>query len=139
MKNERSAGAVVFRKDKEIMYLLLHYEAKHWDFPKGNVEKGETDIETVKREIEEETGIKDVRIAPKFKEKMQYYFKFKDELINKTVVFYLARTETEHIKLSFEHIDSKWLAYDDAMDKLTFKNAKEILKKANKFIKLHKS
>ena len=139
MKNERSAGAVVFRKDKEIMYLLLHYEAEHWDFPKGNIEKGENDIETVKREIEEETGIKDIQIIPKFIEKMQYYFKFKSDLINKTVVFYLAKTKTEHIKLSLEHIDSVWLSYDDALDKLTFKNAKEILKKANKFIINHKS
>jgi len=139
MKNEHSAGAVVFRQDKEIMYLLLHYESKHWDFPKGNIEENEAEQDTVKREIEEETGIKDVKIINGFKEKIQYFFKFETQVIDKTVVFYVAETETEHIKLSFEHIDSIWLAYDDALDKLTFKNAKEILKKANKFIIKHKS
>ena len=69
MKQERSAGAVVFIKETEPIYLLLQYEAKHWDFPKGNIEKGETDQETVKREIAEETGIKDIEIIKDFKEK----------------------------------------------------------------------
>ena len=104
MKKEKSAGAIVFRKDKEPIYLLLHYEAKHWDFPKGNIEAGETDIDTVKREIEEETGIKDIEIVNGFKEKIQYYFKFKGDLINKTVIFYIAKTSTKQVKLSFEHI-----------------------------------
>ena len=139
MKQERSAGAIVFKKDKEPLFLLLHYEAKHQDFPKGNIEKGETDQETVKREIKEETGIKGIEIIKDFKEKISYYFKFKGELINKTVVFYLAKTKTKQVKLSFEHIGSIWLPYDKAMEKLTFKNAKEILKKANKFIKTHKT
>ena len=139
MKQERSAGAIVVIKDKEPIYLLLQYEAKHWDFPKGNIEKGEKDIETVKREIEEETGITDIEIVKDFKEKIQYYFKFKDELINKTVIFYLAKTKTDQIKLSFEHIGSVWLTYEKAIEKLTFKNAKEILKKANDFLKTHKT
>ena len=139
MKIERSAGAIVFIMEKEPIYLLLHYEAKHWDFPKGNIEKGETDQETVKREIEEETGIKDIEIIKDFKEKIQYYFKFEGELINKTVIFYLAKTKTKEVKLSFEHIGSTWLPYDKAIEQLTFKNAKEILKKANDFLKTHKT
>ena len=138
MKKEKSAGAIVFRKDKEPIYLLLHYEAKHWDFPKGNIEAGETDIDTVKREIEEETGIKDIEIVNGFKEKIQYYFKFKGDLINKTVIFYIAKTSTKQVKLSFEHIGFEWLPYSEAIEKLTFKNAKEVLEKANKFLKRHK-
>jgi bis(5'-nucleosidyl)-tetraphosphatase len=139
MKQEHSAGAIVFRKNKESIYLLLQYEAKHWDFPKGNIEKGEKDQDTVKREIKEETGINDVDILPNFKEKIQYYYKFEGELINKTVMFYLAKTETEQVKLSFEHIGSIWLPYKEAMEKLTFKNAKEILKKADEFLKANKT
>ncbi len=139
MKRERSAGAIVFRKEKEPIYLLLHYEEGHWDFPKGHVESNETDTETVKREVEEETGIKDLEIVKDFKEKMHYYFKFKNELISKDVVFYIAKTKTKQIKLSFEHIGSAWLPYPKAIDKLTYKNAKEILKKAHNFLKTHKT
>lgn len=139
MKNERSAGAILFIKEKEPIYLLLQSEAKHWDFPKGNIEKGESDKDTVKREIEEETGIKDIDINPNFKEIIHYYFKFKGELINKTVIFYLAKTQTKQVKISFEHIGFEWLPYDKAFEKLTYKNAKEILKKANDFLKTHKT
>jgi 8-oxo-dGTP pyrophosphatase MutT (NUDIX family) len=140
MVYERSAGAIVFRKDKkEPIYLLLHYEEGHWDFPKGHVETNETDIETVKREVAEETGIKDIEIIMGFKEKMHYFFKSKNELISKDVVFYLAKTKIKQIKLSFEHIGSVWLPYDKAIEKLTYKNAKEILKKAHEFLKMHKT
>jgi len=139
MKRERSAGAIVFKKDKEIMYLLLNYEAGHWDFPKGNVEANETELQTVKREIEEETGINDIEIINGFKEKMQYFYKLNEDVINKQVVFYLAKTKKEQIKLSFEHIGFKWLSFDETIEKLTFKNAKDILKKANKFLETHKT
>ena len=100
---------------------------------------GESETDTAKREIEEETGIKDVEIVKGFKEKIQYYFKFKGELINKTVVFYLGKTKTKEVTLSFEHIGFKWLAYDQAIEQLTYKNAKEILENANKFLKMHKT
>src|SRR3989338_340626 len=139
MKQEKSAGAIVYRKEKEPMFLLLHYEMGHWDFPKGNIEANEKDLETVKREIQEETCIKDVEILKGFKETIQYYFKFEGELIHKTVVFYLAKTDEEKVKLSFEHIGFIWLPYEKAIGKLTFKNAKEILKKANEFLKTHKT
>ncbi len=139
MKKERSAGAIVFRKEKEPIYLLLHYEAKHWDFPKANDEKGEKDLDTVTREIKEETGIKDIEIIKDFKEKIHYYFKFKNELISKEVIFYLAKTSIKQVKLSFEHIGFKWLTFDKAIEQLTFKNAKEILEKAHEFLKTHKT
>ena len=139
MKQEKSAGAIVYRKEKEPMFLLLHYEMGHWDFPKGKIESGEKDLETVKREIQEETGIKNIEILKDFKEKIQYYYKLKDELISKEVVFYLARTDAEKVNLSFEHIGFIWLSYDKALDKLTFKNAKQILKKANDFLKTYKT
>lgn len=139
MKQERSAGAIVYKKEKEPIYLLLHYEMGHWDFPKGNIEKGETDLEAVEREIKEETGIKDVEIVKGFKEKFHYFYEFEKELISKDVVFYLAKTKTREVKLSFEHIGFIWLPYEKAIGKLTFKNAKEILKKANDFLTTHKT
>ena len=137
MIKEKSAGAILFRKEKEPMYLLLHYEAGHWDFPKGNIEKGETDIDTVKREIEEETGIKDIGLIKNFKEMIQYFYKMNSNVINKEVAFYLAKTETEQVKISFEHIGFAWLSYEKAIKKLTYGNAKDILKKAHEFLETH--
>ncbi len=141
MPIEKSAGAVIFRKEGgKIYYLLLHYPSnaksprEYWDFPKGHIEKGEKIEETVKREVEEETGLKDIKLIEGFKEWIKYFFKFKEKNIFKIVTFFLAETKTKEVKVSFEHIGFKWLPYEEAIEKLTFKNAKEILKKANEFI-----
>ena len=142
MPKEVSAGAVVFRKEKnQIYYLLLHYQSGHWDFPKGHIEEGESIKETIRREVKEETGIDDLKILSGFKEEIKYFFRKsydketkKAPLVFKVVIFYLAETQTKEIKISFEHIGYKWLPYKEALSQLTFKNAKEILKKANEFI-----
>ncbi len=139
MPIEKSAGAVIFsRSDKKIEYLLLHYQARHWDFPKGNIEKGEKPKETARREIFEETGIKNIEFIPGFKETIKYFYKRKtagrQKNIFKIVVFFLAQTKTKKVKISWEHQGFKWLLYKEALEQLTFKNAKDILKKANDFI-----
>jgi len=53
---ERSAGAVVYRRTSRGRIFLLLQNAGRWDFPKGRVEKGETEAQTVLREVEEETA-----------------------------------------------------------------------------------
>ena len=135
MRKESSAGAVIFRKGKGTEYLLLKYEMGHWDFPKGNIEEGETDEETIKREVNEETGIDDITIIREFREKIHYFYKVNGELVSKDVVFHLAETKKDKVKLSFEHMDFKWLGFEEAMEKLTFKNAKGILEKADGFLR----
>lgn len=135
MPIEKSAGAVIFRKEKDtIEYLLLHYQAGHWDFPKGNIEKGEKPEDTAKREIFEETGIKDIEFVPDFKQTLKYFYKRKKKNIFKIVTFFLAPTRTRKVKISWEHIGYKWLPYNQALKQLTFDNAKEILKKANQLL-----
>ncbi|MCX6798480.1 MAG: NUDIX domain-containing protein, partial [Candidatus Diapherotrites archaeon] len=69
MPHELSIGAVLFKRDsREPLFLLLHYAAGHWDFPKGHVEKGETERETLLREVREETGLIDVQLLQGFRE-----------------------------------------------------------------------
>jgi len=142
MPVERSAGAIIFKKeDSNNLFLLLHYPSashrateEYWDLPKGHIEKWEKIKETVKREVEEETGLKDIEIFPGFKETIKYFFKWEGKNIMKFVTFYLIETKTKEIKISGEHIGFKWLPYEEALEQLTFKNAKEILKKANNFL-----
>lgn len=135
MPVEKSAGAIIFyRADKKIEYLLLHHQWGHWDFPKGNIEKGEKLEETVKREVKEETGIEDIKFTPSFKESIKYFYKLKGKNVFKIVIFLLAETKTKEVKISWEHIGFKWLPYGEILEQLTFKNAKEILKKANHFL-----
>ncbi len=136
MPRERSAGAVVFYiQEKTPIYLLLHYKSGHHDFPKGNIEENEEEIETVRREIREETGIEDIDFMDGFREEINYFYRRSGRTIFKTVVFYLARSNTRGIKLSYEHIGYRWLEYQEAVEKVTFKNSKDILKKANDYLK----
>lgn len=141
MPVEKSAGAVIFRKENnKIFYLLLHYPSSakstknYWDLPKGHIEKGEKEIDTAKREVEEETGLKDLKFIDGFEEWIRYFFRFEGKNILKFVTFYLAKTKTKDVKISEEHLGYSWLGYEKALEKLTFKNAKEILQKANEFL-----
>lgn len=135
MVREISAGAVIFRRvNGEPVYLLLHYGSGHWDFVKGHIEKGETEKQTVVRETEEETGITDLKFIEGFRERIKYFFRRGKEVVYKEVVFYLAETKKEKVHLSFEHIGYIWLPYKDAINQLTFENARNILKKAHTYL-----
>jgi bis(5'-nucleosidyl)-tetraphosphatase len=98
MIDERSSGAVIFSNNKELNkseFLLLHYASGHWDFPKGNIEDGEDEVQAAYREIFEETGIQNVHFVEGFRKKIQYYYRRGDILIQKEVIFYLAITNTK--------------------------------------------
>lgn len=132
MIQETSAGIVLFRREKtKVFFLLLHYPSGHWDFVKGKKESGETHHQTALREAKEETGITDIEFVNNFEEWIEYNFQFEGELVQKKVVFFLAETKTKEIVISFEHQDFVWLEFDDAIKKITFDNAKKVLKKAN--------
>jgi len=142
--NEKSVGAVIFYRSKgENKYLTVHYPKGarsgshgHWDYVKGHVEKNEDELATLKREIKEETNLEenDYNFVKGFKEILNYNFRSEQGLHFKQVVFYLIRSKTDRIKISPEHDDFKWLNYEKAINALTFKGGKDILKKANNFL-----
>lgn len=145
MPREKSAGAIIYvMKNSAPSYLLLHYPSGHWEFAKGHIEENENPEQAARREIQEETGVTDIEIIPGFKEYIKYSFKNNYDLkkedknkapwIFKLVVFFLAKTRQEEVKISPEHIGFAWLPYGQAMKKLTFKNAKNLLKKANDIV-----
>lgn len=141
MAQEKSCGAVVFFVEKEkphtSVYLLLHYESGHWDFPKGNVEKGEKEEDTALREVAEETGLgkSDVSFARPFRERITYFYRRAGETIFKEVIFFLLQSKSKDVKVSWEHKGFVWLPYEEALKKLTFENARAVLKKADAFLK----
>ena len=134
MVKQKSAGIVLFQNFHGTnRFLLLNYPQGHWDFVKGKMERDETPYETARRETEEETGITDIEFIDGFEESVEYEFRFNNDLIQKKVIFFLAKTNISKISLSHEHKDFVWLEYEDAMKKITFQNAKKILAKANNF------
>ena len=134
MKEEVSAGIILFNDNKSRKFLLLNYPSKHWDFVKGKMENGETTHETALRETKEETGISDVEFLDGFEEEIEYYFRAENQDIHKKVIFFLGKTKTLDIILSHEHLDFIWLDYDNTLNKITYDNAKNLLKKSKKFL-----
>ncbi len=135
MLREKSCGAVVYINNQEkTRYLLLNYVAGHWDFVKGNVEPNEAEKQTVTRELQEETGITNAQFIADFREAINYFYRRQGLTVNKEVVFFIMDSQIEKVELSFEHVGFIWLDYRQAMEKLTFKNAKDVLQKAHDFL-----
>jgi 8-oxo-dGTP pyrophosphatase MutT (NUDIX family) len=137
MLMERSAGAVIFsiKHPRDVNFLLLKYSAGHWDFPKGNIENGEDETQAAYREIREETGIENVVFLKGFERKVTYNYRRKQNLVRKEVIFFLAKADSQRVILSNEHIAYSWNKFDNALAKLTYKTAKDILINANNFLK----
>jgi len=133
--DEKSCGVVVFRIENGVkQFLILHYPSGHFDFVKGHVEAGETEEQTLRRELEEETGIVDIKLIKGFREPISYWYKKDGKMSNKQVVFFLGKTDTKDVTLSHEHQGFVWLPYDEAMKKITFDNAINILEKSKIFL-----
>ncbi len=125
---------VFYAIDPEPEYLLLHYTAGHWDFPKGNIEAGETERQAAVREIMEETGITDVVFIEGFRHTVSYRYRKGRRVVSKEVAFFLAQTGTRDVVISHEHIGYAWKKYDEAMKRVTFKNARNLLTAAKTFM-----
>ena len=134
MNYEKSCGAVVYTKSKQkIKFLLVKQKNGYYGFPKGHVEGEETEHETAKREIREETGL-DVRFVDNFKECDEYDLPTKEET-KKTVVYFLANFNRQRIKIQDKEIEAFALVeLNEALKLLKFDRMKEIIIKANGMI-----
>ncbi|MCS7097523.1 MAG: NUDIX domain-containing protein [Candidatus Methanomethyliaceae archaeon] len=135
MKREKSAGFLIFRRQgDDIKYLFLINKGKY-DIPKGLQMPEEDELKTALRELEEETGIKDVKIIPFFRKKAEYHYKWAGESIKKEVVYFLGEIDRENIIISEEHDGYIWMNKDEALSKLKYENLKDLVISAEKFIR----
>ncbi len=111
--------------------LIKHRNGGHWSFPKGHMEAGETEIETAKREILEETGL-DVSIDARFRFEMEYSPKSR---VLKKVIFYTAESFTDHVICQPEEIvESCWFPYEEALRNLTHEESRKLLTDAKRHV-----
>ena len=111
-----SAGAVVVRQtDKGLRFLMLR-AFRHWDFPKGLVENGETPRQAALREVKEETTIADLEFPWG-----NSYIETGPYNRGKVARYYLARTRQAKVDLPVneiigrpEHSEYRWLSLRQA-------------------------
>ena len=123
---EKSVGAIVVNTDG--LYLLLNRANKDgdfWEFPKGHQLEGESDIETLKRELKEETGIEKFELIENFLGKNEYVSSSTGN--TRIILLYLIKVLNDKIIISQEHKGYIWATFDDALTKLNHDKWKEIL------------
>jgi len=142
MNKEFSAGAVIFKKEGPDILFLIIYSMRNriWGFPKGHLEKGETEKEAAVREIKEETGLENLKFIEGFAEKVIYETistrpPFKGRKIEKYVTYFLCETKGGGVAVDGREIsDYKFLPLDEAGKLIRFGNLKEILRRAYDFL-----
>lgn len=127
---EKSCGCVVIEDGK---VLLIQQRNGHWGFPKGHIEADETERNAAIRETKEETNI-EVEI-----EEGRIYTEnyITDKGNYKEVIYYTAKKVSGEVKKQESEIrEVKWFPIEEALDKLTYDNTRNLLKKIIKDKKL---
>jgi 8-oxo-dGTP pyrophosphatase MutT (NUDIX family) len=128
MRYEKSCGAIIFQeKRNELFFLLVQMKRGHWSFPKGHMKDGESELETAKREVKEETNLI-IDIIPNFRKSVSYLSKTHS---TKEVVYFLAKATTDNVKKQDKEIKAiSWCTYEEADNLLSFFEDKENLRLA---------
>ncbi len=117
------AGAIVFRTDGPTPRVLLVRSRKNpsdWVFPKGHVEPGESHAATALREADEEAGVTGILVG-----RLQPALTFRSGAHLIRVEYYLVQLSSEGP--SPERRDKHWLSLDEALQRLVFPDARQLL------------
>lgn len=129
---ETSAGGVIYRWRGDTAHVLLIRDSyRHWGFPKGHLEEGETPAEAALREVEEETGLGNLVLGPAL-QTIDWFFRARGRLIHKYCHFFLIESPAgEATPQRDEGITAcRWAPLHDAIDLISYDNAREVLRRA---------
>jgi 8-oxo-dGTP pyrophosphatase MutT (NUDIX family) len=132
-RREVSAGFVIFQLGSPRRYLFLTHRGRY-DLPKGLKQQGEDDITTALRELGEETGIVSPKVIQGFSSRKHYFYRWKEDLVSKDVVYFLAEHGSSEIVISGEHDGYAWLTKDEALERLMYPTLKEVVIDVDRFI-----
>lgn len=125
-----AAGGIVQNDKKEILFI---FRLGKWDLPKGKVEKGEDIAETAVREVEEETGVTNLKLKKKIGETYHTYNAFGKHYLKTTHWFYLTCSSKQTLEPQTEENISeiKWVKATGMKEQManTYPSIKDILEK----------
>ena len=135
-RRETSAGGVVFRlAEGRPLFLLIRDSYRNWGFPKGHLENGEAPDAAALREVREETGLRSLDLRGAITT-IDWYFRFRGRLIHKVCHFFLMETEDEATspQLAEGITACRWAAFDEAVEVISYANARDVLRRANEMV-----
>lgn len=125
MKREFSAGGIVFNDAGQVL-LTKHSQNKHWSFPKGLIDPGQTSQQAALREVWEEGGVK-AEIIDKVGYS-KYVYSLNGEKIFKVVTYFLMKyLSGDHNNHDWEVEESGWYSPKEALKQLSFSQDKGLL------------
>ena len=131
MKKDFSCGVIPYRVvDGEREFLLIQHQAGHWAFPKGHPEKGESDLETARRELAEETGITQVEIDEQHPFDEKYTFlKRSGKQVSKQVIYFLGQVSADQVLVlqEAEVSDYAWGDTAATRERMSFDEGRALL------------
>jgi 8-oxo-dGTP pyrophosphatase MutT (NUDIX family) len=122
----RQAGSIVVRLDArepQVLLVTARRNPRNWIFPKGHIEKGESPEQAALRETREEAGVSASLIGPAGI--LEYGF-----LGAKARVEYFLVLFTREAGPPEDGRQRIWCGLDDALDRLSYKNTRKLLRKA---------
>jgi len=122
---EKACGVIIYRGKKFL--LLRPTKSRYWSAPKGRMEKGESEEQTARREVFEETGLKNVVFYPRFRRVNIYTMMREQGLVERHVIFFLGESKNGDVVLSDEHSAFEWLSFEDAVQRVKFPALKAIM------------
>jgi len=135
-KYRKYVFGVVFLRRKDTQFLILHRikNWRGWELLKGGIKEGEKELECLKREIKEETGMKKYKIIAKTRYFIKY--KFPKGFVKDNHIFhgakgyvFLIEAFSKKVKVDrSEHDKYFWVSKDEALELLTHKDHKNALK-----------
>ncbi len=136
---EPTSGGIVFRftKDrKDIEILLIQDSKERWTIPKGHIEPGETAKMTARREIEEETGLKNVSVLA-WLGKIHFKYRRMDKLVLMTTQIYLVQAlDSKEMPIPEKWMKGiKWFSFTDALDAIEYEDIEKLMLVAKKKIR----
>lgn len=138
---EQSFGVIpIQRREDQILFLLIQHRGGHWAFPKGHANVGETALEAARRELREETGIRDVEIKTDqiFEERYtKPRWREPRKIIVKSVRYFIGEVTNPRLRLQASEVqNARWVVYAEARKLITFDASRALLDDAARALKL---
>ena len=137
-RREQSAGGIVMRHAPGgPLFLLIRDPYHNWGLPRGHVEDGESPASAARREVAEETGLVGLELIAEVAT-IDWHFQDRGARVHKFCTFFLFASAAGDPKPELGEGISEcvWLPYAEAVERITYDNAREVLRQAGRHLSL---